>query len=235
MWKADFKISFLNFVQYRRPTPEDRRHTRQARQTLHYKLEEEPECPICFKKYTPVKRALKILNCYHFLCTECWNRIKSGGSECLRCPICRAPQPGYIETNEEDAEEMSEFEGEQGIAILAPNYNVDRPYISVFNFPMMNEIQNRDDFLQSIEVQYPDLYIEGFPNEYDIVPKPRQDIYLAIVDMMATYNTMFYNIYKSPESEIQFSFDRNNDWSIINFKIREILINHDVPYEFLHS
>ena len=202
-----------------RKSPEERQYDRQVRR----RLSENPECPVCFEKYTPVQRALKILTCGHLMCESCWDEIVSTGSQNLRCPLCRAPQPGFEEESNEDTQNVVEVEiVQRGPRLL--------PRLIILNFPMQTDVRvTRTEFLSSLMPNYPNLFISGFPNEYDIVPVPNQSIYTELVQLFQTrFNDepFEYATYISMHNQIKFPFTHWSDRNDVSQAVSEILNNH---------
>lgn len=224
MWKAE---AYIEQLYKGRKSPEEREHDRQKRR----RLLENPECPVCFEKYTPVERALKVLTCGHFMCEKCWDNIARTGRQNLRCPLCRSPQPGFedleAESNNEDTENTVEVEiVQRGPRLL--------PRVIILNFPMQTDVRvTRTEFLSSLMPNYPNLYISGFPNEYDIVPVPNQSIYTELVELFQTrFNDepFEYATYISMHNQIKFPFTNWSDRNDVSHAVSQILNNHGLAF-----
>ncbi|KFQ85296.1 E3 ubiquitin-protein ligase RNF182, partial [Phoenicopterus ruber ruber] len=53
--------------------------------------DDEPECKICYQRFTIHSRKPKILDCLHRICARCLTEILyiGDGSPCVSCPFCR--------------------------------------------------------------------------------------------------------------------------------------------------
>ena len=221
MWKAE---TFLEQL-YRgsRPTPED---DQQKRRKLMEDQEdqEDQECPICFETYT-VQRVLKILNCGHFVCEDCWDNIATIGNQHLRCPLCRSPQPGF----EDETETNEDIENVVGVEIVQRGRR-SLPYLIIMNFPMQTDTRvTRTEFFSL--PNYPDLRIGGFPNDYDIVPVPNQNIYTELVALIKTFNKEQLHVtYLSVNNQIKFPFTHWNDRTVLSQAVSQLLSNHGITF-----